>query len=225
VNGTIEREPDAASMRALLRDTALEVSLLSQDTAERSAFDLRERCLRVVDDFDRALQAKQFPHDVREDAVYAQCGLLDEAALRCLPEDERSEWDVQPLQVERFGNHDAGDRIYERIAVRLREIPPDVALLECYAAVLGLGFLGRYAHKGELERAELVTLLNERMLSAGPRRAGFVINTVSGTGLDWLRRLSPWTIAGIVSVTAVLIWLGLGQSLDMQLANLPHLKP
>ncbi len=212
-------------MRALLRDTALEVSRLSQDMAEHSASDLRKRCLRVVDDFDRALQAKQFPHDVREDAVYAQCGLLDEAALRCLPEDERSEWDVQPLQVERVGNHDAGNRIYERIAVRLREIPPDVALLECYAAVLGLGFLGRYAHEGELQRAEWVTLLNERILRTEPRRGGFVIDTVSGTRLDWLRRLSPWTIAGVVCVTAGLIWFVLGQSLDIQLANVPRLKP
>ncbi|QIE27799.1 Type VI secretion system protein DotU (plasmid) [Caballeronia sp. SBC1] len=212
-------------MRALLRDTALEVSLLSQDTTEHSAFELRKRCLQVVDDFDRALQAKQFPHDVREDAVYAQCGLLDETALRCLPEDERSKWDAQPLQVERFGNHDAGERIYERIAVRVREMPPNVALLECYASVLGLGFLGRYAHDSEHKRTELVNLLNERILRARPQRGGFVIDTVSGSRLDWLRRLSPWTIAGIVSVTAALVWFVLGQSLDMQLANLPRLKP
>lgn len=212
-------------MRAQLRDTALEVSLLSQDTTEHSAFELRKRCLQVVDDFDRALQAKQLPQDVREDAVYAQCGLLDETALRCLPDDERSKWDAQPLQVERFGNHDAGERIYERIAIRVREIPPNVALLECYAAVLGLGFLGRYANEGELRRAELVTLLNERILRAEPRRDGFVIDTVSGTRLDWLRRLSPWTIAGIVCVTAALIWFVLGQSLDVQLASLPRLKP
>lgn len=212
-------------MRALLRDTAVEVSLLSQDKGEHSAFELRKRCLQIVDDFNHALDTKRFPQDVREDAVYAQCGLLDETALRCLPDDERSQWDAQPLQVERFGNHDAGDRVFERIAVRVREIPPNVALLECYAAVLGLGFLGRYAHEGELQRAELATLLNERILGAGPQRRGFVIDTVSGTRLDWLRRLSPWTIAGVVCVTAGLIWFVLGQSLDVQLANLPRLKP
>jgi type VI secretion system protein ImpK len=225
VNVTTQREPNVASMRALLRDTALEVSLLSQDTAEQSAFELRKRCLQVVDDFDRALQAKRFPEDVRQDAVYAQCGLLDEMALRGLSEDERSKWDAHPLQVERFGNHDAGDRIYERIAVRAREIPPNVALLECYATILGLGFLGRYASDGELRRAELAALLNERIPRAEPRRGGLVIDRVSSTRLDWLRRLSPWTIAGIVGVTAALIWFVLGQSLDVQLANLPRLKP
>jgi type VI secretion system protein ImpK len=212
-------------MRALLRDTALEVSLLSQDATEHSAFELRERCLRVVGDFDRALETRQIPRDVREDAVYAQCGLLDETALRCLPDEERSEWDAHPLQVERFGNHDAGNRVYERIALRLAEMPPKVALLECYAAVLGLGFLGHYAHKGEPRRAELATLLNERILRARPQRRGFIIDTASGARLDWLRRLSTWAIAGIVCVSAALIWLGLGQSLDAQLANLPRLTP
>jgi type VI secretion system protein ImpK len=225
VNGTTQREPQGVSIRALLRDTALEVSLLSQDTAQQSAFELRKRCLQVVDDFDRALQAKQFPNDVREDAVYAQCGLLDETALRCLPEDERSKWDAHPLQVECFGNHDAGDRIYERIAVRAREMPPKVALLECYATILGLGFLGRYANDGELRRSELATLLNERIPRVEPRRGDLVIYTVSSSRLDWLRRLSPWTVAGIVGITAALIWFVLGQSLDVQLANLPRLKP
>ena len=225
MNATTLREPDALSIRALLRDTALEVSLLARDPGDHSAFELRERCQQVVSDFDLALQTRQVPHDVREDAVYAQCGLLDETALRYLADNERSEWDAQPLQVERFGNHDAGDRIYERIVARAREIPPNVALLECYATILGLGFLGRYANDGELRRTELATLLNERILGTGPRRGGLVINTVSGTRLDWLRRLSPWTVAGIVCVTAALIWFVLGQSLDAQLANLPRLKP
>jgi type VI secretion system protein ImpK len=84
-------------MRALLRDTALEVSLLARDPADHSAFELRERCQQVVSDFDRALQARQVPNDVRDDAVYAQCGLLDETALRYLADNERSEWDAQPL--------------------------------------------------------------------------------------------------------------------------------
>ena len=224
MNATTLREPDALSIRALLRDTALEVSLLARDPGDHSAFDLRERCQQVVSDFDLALQTRQVPHDVREDAVYAQCGLLDETALRYLADNERSEWDAQPLQVERFGNHDAGERIYERIAVRVREMPPNVTLLECYAAILDLGFLGRYGHDGEHQRAELVTLLNERIQGAGPRRAGFIINESGGTRLDWLRRLSPRTMAGIGCVAAALIWFVLGQSLDAQLANLPAPK-
>jgi type VI secretion system protein ImpK len=212
-------------MRALLRDTALEISLLSRGAVTQSAFQLRERSLQVVSDFDRALQAKHVPHDVREDAVYAQCGLLDETALRYLPDDERTAWDAEPLQVERFGNHDAGERIYERIAVRVRETPVHIGLLECYAAILGLGFLGRYAHDADPQRAELATLLNEHVQRAGSQRGGFVVDTAGGDSIDWLSRLSPWSIAGMVCVAAALIWFMLGQSLDAQLTNLPSSKP
>jgi len=88
-----------------------------------------------------------------------------------------------------------------------------VALLECYATILGLGFLGRYANDGELRRAELAALLNERIPRAEPRRASLIIDSVSSTRLDWLRRLSPWTVAGMVCVTAALIWFTLGNRL------------
>ncbi len=213
------------SMRALLRDTALEVSLLLRGADPRSALQLRERCLQVVTDFDRALQAKGVPDAIREDAVYAQCGLLDEKALTYLPDDERSEWDAQPLQVERFGNHDAGQRIYERIAVRVLETPAQVGLLECYAAILGLGFLGRYASKDEPQRTELANLLNERILAARPRRSGFVVDTTGGTRLDWLRRLSLLSSACVACVGAALIWILFAKSLDVQLSSLPSLKP
>jgi type VI secretion system protein ImpK len=213
-------------MRALLRDTALEVSMLSNgDSAERSVFELRKHWLNLVDEFDQALRTKHVPDDIREDAVYAQCGLLDETALRYLSNDERSEWDVQPLQVERFGNHDAGARIYERIEIRRRETRPDVRLLECYAAVLGLGFRGRYEHSNERLRLELIAALDKQIQQAKPQLHSFVVDRTETRRLDWLLQQSPWFIAGAACVLAVLVWFALANSLDLQLANLPRIKP
>jgi type VI secretion system protein ImpK len=213
-------------MRALLRDTALEVSMLaSGDSATQSAFDLRESWMTLVKNFDGALRARHVPDNVRDDAVYAQCGLLDEIALRYLPHNERSEWDGQPLQVELFGNHEAGERIYERLDIRMREISTNTRLLECYATVLGLGFLGRYAHDGKHHRDELLSALNERIGRVSPPASGFVINTTGGTRLDRILRLSPWVIAGTGCVVAALLWIGFAHSLNVQLANLTRLKP
>jgi type VI secretion system protein ImpK len=214
------------SMHALLRDTALEVSMLANGDGEtQSAYNLRESWMTLVKNFDKALTAQHVSDNVRKDAVYAQCGLLDETALRYLPYNERSEWDAQPLQVEHFGNHDAGERVYERLEIRLRERPTDTRLLQCYAVVLGLGFLGRYAHHGEHRREELLSALNERIGRVSPRDIGFVINTTGRTRLDEILRLSPWVIAGIGCAAAALLWIGFAHSLNVQLANLPRLKP
>ncbi|BAN26171.1 type IV / VI secretion system protein DotU family [Caballeronia insecticola] len=49
------------------------------------------------------------------------------------------------MQLEKFNQHDSGDRAFDRLDVRMREGSPQIDLLECYSAILGLGFVGRYA--------------------------------------------------------------------------------
>lgn len=215
---------DKLSMRAMLRDTALEVSLLAQGATATSVPQLRERCLQLVRDFETALEARRLPADVREDAVYAQCGLLDEFALTYLPLEKRYEWDAQPLQVERFQNHDAGERIYQRLATRMLEPHPNTELLECYSTVLGLGFRGRYARAGEPQRAEIISALNEHLAEVSPPRLGFIIDTTRTRGYGWLRQLSPWLIAGIACAAAALVWLAWSHALDEQIAQLLRAK-
>jgi type VI secretion system protein ImpK len=210
------------TMRALLRDTALQVSQLTQGGTNENVPDLRRRCLQLVHDFDAALEARQVPHDVKEDAIHAQCGLLDEMAMKYLPADGRSQWDEFPLQVECAGNHNAGEQVYERLTARMRETPCNLELLECYAAILGLGFRGRYARdENERERAALVKALNAQIAKARPaHQPTFIINSGGGSRFDRLRQVSPWALAGVACVVAGLIWLAWRQSLDAQLAHL-----
>lgn len=209
-------------MRALLRDTALQVSLLAQGATTDSVPALRQRCLHLVREFDASLEARQIPRDVMEDAVHAQCGLLDEMAMTHLSPDERSQWDAYPLQVERSGNHNAGEEVYERLAVRMRETPPNIELLECYAAILGLGFRGRYARdENEHERAALIKMLNALISKARPgAQPSFIINTGGGNRFGWLRHVSPWAIAGLACVVAALVWFAWGHALDTQIERL-----
>jgi len=216
----------AVSIRALLRDTALEVSMLAQRAAPDSIKVLREDCLQLIAAFEEALERRKVAVDVQQDAVYAQCGLLDETVLRHLPDKTRSEWDAEPLQVEKFQNHDAGERIYERITARMRETPPNVELLECYSTILGLGFKGRYARTGDKERSALMATLDAQISKLRPMPdQRLIIDASRGSGLDWLYRLSPWALAGIAAVATFLLYLLLGQSLDLQLAHLLQQKP
>ncbi|APA89759.1 DotU family type IV/VI secretion system protein (plasmid) [Paraburkholderia sprentiae WSM5005] len=222
-------------IRDLLRDTALLVTRLSEGGHPEDAATLRQRCQQLMASFAAALDQRGFAADVREDAALAQCGLLDEAALRNLSAENKPVWDAQPLQVERFGKHDAGERVFERLEQRMREPSANTELLECYAAILGLGFMGRYAREGETKRAALMASLNTQLekLRAGGSPAGgrplagrpFFADHTGRRLTDWFYRLSPWAIAGLACVAAAVIWLIWAQVLDAHLAQLSHLAP
>jgi type VI secretion system protein ImpK len=216
----------SAGIRDLLRDTALQVTTLSQGGNTETVSGLRQRCLGLMAALSASLDQRGVASDVREDALYAQCGLLDEAVLRHLSAKERPEWDARPLQVERDGRHDAGDRVFERLAERMREVSPNLDLLEYYSAILGLGFMGRYAREGEAKRSALIASLDAQLEKLRPARRQTLIADRTGRRLaDWLYRLSPWAIAGLGCVAAVLVYLIWGHALDLQLANLLSSKP
>jgi type VI secretion system protein ImpK len=215
-----------AGIRDLLRDTALLVSTLTQGGTSEPVEPLRQRCVQLMAAFSAALGQRGFAADVREDAEYAQCGLLDEAVLRSPSIKDRSSWEAHPLQVERFGKLDAGDHVFDRIAERLREASPNVDLLECYAAVLGLGFMGRYAREGEAKRATLMATLNARLETLQPAVTRTLIADRTGRRMaDWFYRLSPWAIAAFACLAAVPVYLIWGHALDAQLAHLAASAP
>lgn len=229
----------AGGIRDLLRDTALLVTQLSQGGHTEDAATLRRRCQQLMANFSAALDQRGLATDIREDAAYAQCGLLDEAVLRSLSANNKPIWDAQPLQVERFGMHDLGERIFDRLEWRMREASPNIALLECYSAILGMGFMGRYAREGEAKRSALIVSLNaqlEKMRPEGSPLGGrpegspfggrpaaprpFFADRIGRRLADRFYRLSPWAIAGLACVAAAVIWLIWAQVLDAQLAHL-----
>jgi len=227
------REPgllDAGAARAagggirdLLRDTALLVTSIAPGGEALNADELRDRCRRLIERFSEALSRRSYPDDVCREALIAQCGLLDETALRYLPAEMRAGWALKPLQVEKFSLHDAGETVFERLEARMREGSPSVDLLECYSAILGMGFVGRYAREGEAKRTALVTTLNTQLEKLRPSSArAFVADRAARRLSDWFYRLSPWTIAGLACVVAVIVWLVWATALDVQLA---HLQP
>lgn len=204
--------------------------MLRQGGTPESADTLRPSCQKLMSTFAGAMEQRDIALDVQQDALYAQCGLLDETVLRYLPAHERHNWEANPLQVERFGKHDAGDHVFERLAHRMREVQPNIDLLEAYAAVLGLGFMGRYARDGEARRLALIAALATRLEKLRPAvEHPFITDRTELRVGDWLYRLSPWAIAGLCCAAAVLTYVIWGHVLDAQLAQqasaLPQLKP
>ncbi|MBN3751607.1 DotU family type IV/VI secretion system protein [Paraburkholderia sp. Tr-20389] len=215
----------ALPLFALLRNTALEISQLAQGATTNDAEELRAQCRSLIDDFASTLDARKVPADVARDALYMQCGLLDETVLAHLPAQTRSLWEQTPLQVERYGEHDAGEQVYSRLATRMRETPANVELLECYATVLGLGFQGRYAREGAQQRAAIIRSLNERLEKRVPsRNSGLVVDATRMHRFDWFYRLSPWAIAGLACAAGAIVFVLIGQGLDLQVSHLLSAK-
>ena len=80
-----------------------------------------------------------------EEGSYAQCGLLDEVALRTLKGNDREVWERNPMQVCFFQSYNAGDILCDRIeslCKNHKDASPLVA--ETYLSVINLGFRGRY---------------------------------------------------------------------------------
>ncbi len=212
-------------IRDLLRDTALLVTTLAHGGHVEDAAGFRDRCGQLIEHFSNALERRGYPDDVRQEALVAQCGLLDETALRYLAAESRADWELKPLQVERFNLHDAGERVFDRLEARMREASPRLDLLECYSAILGLGFLGRYAREGEAKRTALIASLNAQLekLCASPDRP-FVADRAGRRFSYWFHRLSPWAIASLACVAAAIVWMTWAAALDLQLAQLMSAK-
>ena len=223
IPGAIAKEQHAtgAGMRDLLRNTALFVTSLAPGGETQSIDQMQQRCRKLASDFADALHRRGYADEIRNDAEMAQCGLLDEVALRYFKGDTRSAWELHPLQVERFGIHDAGERVFERLEQRLREPMAQVDLLECYSAVLGMGFVGRYARDGEAKLDALVSALHAKIAKLRPTAVQpFTSDRSARRASDWWRRLSPWATAGLLAIAAAIVWLVWHAALDMQLAQL-----
>jgi type VI secretion system protein ImpK len=207
-----------------LRDTSRTVVAL-RSANPPSLHELRTQCDAQTAGLRSDLHRQGHPGDVIDDALYAQCALLDEAALSGLGGSAREAWEREPLQVRVFGRNDAGEELLRRIAARLREVKPVLPLLGIFAAVLAMGFKGRYAVGDPAARAALVRSLDERLERATAGSAG--VQDQSGpVVVNPLRRrrrvFSPLAWVLIACIAGGLAWFAIDRWLLSSIADMPH---
>jgi type VI secretion system protein ImpK len=217
-------QPDEALLPLVLRDTARTVVALRSGKPP-SADVLREQCDTQLVALKEELQRRGQPRNVIDDALYAQCALLDEAALKGLQGDARDAWEREPLQVRTFGRNDAGEELLRRIGQRLREAKPVLPLLGIFAAVLRLGFMGSLAANGGHARAKLISEIDERLAGAAGDTANInapdtsspiVVNPSRGRS----RPLSPLAWVLIACIAAGLAWFAIDRWLLSTIAGM-----
>lgn len=203
-----------------LRDTALTVAELANAARPALGFEaFRAKCLKQVARLREELSALGQPADVVEDAIYAQCALLDEVALGRLQGDDHNAWEREPLQVAQFQSHNAGDALIARIERRLAEPQPVLSLLAVFHAVLGLGFQGRYALGGAESRNALMRALDERVDRAGRHEPSGPVMVTGGKLSRW-RNLTPLVWVAIACIGGTFFYIALDRWLAASIARL-----
>lgn len=215
--------PDATLIGTLFRDTALQVTLLADGAAPPDAACWRERAMHLVPQLRSALTEHQVPDAMVDEICYAQCALLDEQALAQMARSSEAAWSVwaaEPLQVHFFGNYNAGEEVYQRIAALQQQATPSPLLVGSYRTMLSLGFIGRHSRLDAPERLAVCQGLDT--LAGQPALPALQVAAGASRWLAFWRRygLLGWTLTALLIV--LLLWLLLGwhmSSLAGQLAR------
>lgn len=117
-----------------------------RDSANLPA-DLRDRVLAGFDTLERTAFEQQIPSATVEEAKYALTAFVDESVMAS-EWPGRLEWMTQPLQLELFGEHLAGEGFFKRLGALRQGGEQNVDLLEVYYICLQLGFEGVYRLRG-----------------------------------------------------------------------------
>ncbi len=187
-------------IRGGLRDTALAVSALSFGAQPEHSVSWYEYCKNLVIQLKEILGKEAYSQDEIEQVSYAQCALLDEAALKFLSGSDRDVWEMEPLQVHFFQTYNAGDVLCNRIEELSKSPSPNPKLAEAYLSIMNLGFRGRYVldeTEASQWREQLGKLVPVTLSAETTSDGHFFFIDKKGTPIKNAMRVNPaWVLVG-----------------------------
>lgn len=119
--------------------------------------DLRPKIAALLDDFERRGEKYRFSSKIIQVSKFALASFVDETVLSN-NFNLKEEWEKNPLQLEYFGEHLAGNKFFEKLAAMLKQIDVTADAVEIYYVCMLLGFKGRYA---VYEKDRLLSIMQE----------------------------------------------------------------
>ncbi|WP_199104040.1 DotU family type IV/VI secretion system protein [Aquitalea sp. ASV11] len=191
------------AVRGNMRDIALIVTRLQQQAEPVTEHQLNQDCQHLLDQLEQALEQAGAPRAEREQIIYACCCLLDETALRHLPEPARAHWQARPLQVHRFASLQGGEQLYEQMRSELARPQPSYWLLACWQLVLALGFEGKYSQGDTAQHQQWRQQLDKVINALEPTQEA----APSPRPVWHWRSFSPWLWAMLSGLLLLVIYL------------------
>lgn len=160
--GTRGQEQGGPSLATLATDLLLIGVRIAQTPHLGSAAELRNLLLAYLKDFERNCGAGRKSPEAVNQAKYALTAFLDETILNT-PNDCRDQWVQEPLQVQLFNDHSAGEHFFKHLEELLTDLRGNREVLEVFYFCLALGFQGRYQGAGAEKLPNLVRNLLRRL--------------------------------------------------------------
>lgn len=164
----------------------------------------------TLDNLEKEAFAKQIPTFEIQQVKYALAAFIDETILNSAWP-KRTTWMGNPLQLQYFGEHSAGEGFFKRLSELRQAGSQYIDVLEVYYLCLQLGFEGMYRVQG-LEKllALQVDLRSQIEMARGVIDPRLAVNGLpqQKIALKVGRKLPFWVIASITGVLVFVIYLG-----------------
>jgi type VI secretion system protein ImpK len=177
----------------------------------------RERLRQLLAQVDRGAKKLQIDPDDVYRAKFAFCALVDEIVLASQLR-IRDEWERNPLQLEMFGEHMAGEKFFDALEKLRREGARGVQVLEVFHMCLLLGFQGHYVREGVEKLSWLTSRLGDEIVHLHGKRAPFAPNWEPPDRIvHKLRSEMPlWAMGSAFALLALLAFIGLRSQLNRE---------
>ena len=119
--------------------------------------DLRPKIASLLTDFENRAERYRFSSKITQVAKFALASFVDETMLSS-NFNLKEEWEKNPLQLEYFGEHLAGNKFFEKLAAMIKQVDVTADAVEIYYVCMLLGFKGRYA---VYEKDRLLSIMQE----------------------------------------------------------------
>jgi type VI secretion system protein ImpK len=170
----------------------------------------------AIDNFEKQALLQNLPDTDVAYVKYALVSLVDELISTSAWE-QRYQWMGQPLQLQYFNEHLAGEGFFKRLADLRQSGSQYVHILEVYYTCIQLGFSGMYGiNEHEKLLALTVELKNYLTMASGAssRKLSTAITKINKLAGNMGRKLPFWIVGSVTGVLLLLIYLGYSIAID-----------
>lgn len=121
------------------------------------SYDLRPKIASMLTDFENRAERYRYSSKIIQVSKFALAAFVDETVLSN-KFNLKEEWEKNPLQLEYFGEHLAGNKFFEKLAAMIKQVDVTADAVEIYYVCMLLGFKGRYA---VYEKERLLQIMQE----------------------------------------------------------------